>query len=107
MQAAHDAGIVHRDLKPANVLLTLGERGVLTPRSGVSPPPGDSRPPLAQDVSKVNDFGKTRTGAIVGTPSYMALSKQPAPPSRLNAGAPRDLETICEVRLWRFPKPPG
>ena len=57
MQAAHDKGIIHRDLKPANVL--LAEDGTL----------------------KVTDFGLakrldaaglTATGAVMGTPSYMA-----------------------------------
>jgi serine/threonine protein kinase/WD40 repeat protein len=58
MHAAHGRKIVHRDLKPANVLLT---------------PDG---------VPKITDFGlakrldadsrHTRTGAIMGTPSYMA-----------------------------------
>jgi serine/threonine protein kinase len=57
MQAAHVKGILHRDLKPANVL--LGEDGT----------------PKITDfglAKKLGEQGQTQTGAVMGTPSYMA-----------------------------------
>jgi tetratricopeptide (TPR) repeat protein/tRNA A-37 threonylcarbamoyl transferase component Bud32 len=77
VHAAHERGIVHRDLKPANILLASGGRE--PPEESSS---GGSRPPLAGYIPKVTDFGlakhldaeagRTRTGAVLGTPSYMA-----------------------------------
>src|SRR5262249_26319265 len=74
VQSAHDAGIVHRDLKPANVLLSVGAK----PKA----PAFKDRFPLSDCEAKITDFGlakqagssdgPTATGAILGTPSYMA-----------------------------------
>ncbi len=58
MHAAHEAGIVHRDLKPANVLLGRGRHAE------------DHRLRPGQEAGR--DAGQTQTGAVMGTPSYMA-----------------------------------
>ncbi|MGE3808530.1 MAG: protein kinase, partial [Gemmataceae bacterium] len=58
MHVAHERGIVHRDLKPANILVT---------RDGV---PKITDFGLAKNLEE--DFGETRSGQVMGTPSYMS-----------------------------------
>ncbi len=58
MQAAHEAGIVHRDLKPGNVLVDADGSPKVTDFG------------LAKQLD--DDSNLTATGAVMGTPSYMA-----------------------------------
>jgi eukaryotic-like serine/threonine-protein kinase len=83
MAVAHERGIVHRDLKPANILLAKldSQSSIVKSRAADSQSlPADhwSR----STIPKIADFGlakqvdddssQTKSGTIMGTPSYMA-----------------------------------
>jgi WD40 repeat protein/Flp pilus assembly protein TadD len=81
VQAAHDRGIVHRDLKPGNVLLQKDEGGRMKDERGRDSSDASFILHPLSFVPKITDFGLakrvessglTTTGAVVGTPSYMA-----------------------------------
>jgi serine/threonine protein kinase len=55
---AHERGIVHRDLKPSNILIDSADQPHITDFG------------LAKQLN--TDSGQTRTGTVLGTPSYMA-----------------------------------
>ncbi|MGC9497595.1 serine/threonine-protein kinase [Streptomyces sp. WG7] len=59
LQDIHAAGIIHRDLKPSNVLVTIDGPRVID--FGI-----------ARALETVTEGGLTRTGALVGSPGFMA-----------------------------------
>jgi TPR repeat protein/tRNA A-37 threonylcarbamoyl transferase component Bud32 len=73
LAAAHEAGLVHRDVKPANVWLTS---------------PGGRVKLLDFGLARLaeGDAGMTRSGAVLGTPAYMA-PEQIADPRKVDGRA--------------------
>ena len=75
---AHERGYVHRDVKPGNIMLAKNGRVFLT------------------DFGVVKDVGAlqgTMTGAVIGTPEYMA----PEQANGANVGPPADLYALAIV----------
>jgi tetratricopeptide (TPR) repeat protein len=119
VHTAHQAGILHRDLKPANILLqgSSGDSTQLTQvgssvrsapveRSVGTNPTNDSAPTHLNWQPKLTDFGlakelnvdsgQTQSGAILGTPSYMA-PEQADSTQQKQIGPPADIWALGAV----------
>jgi WD40 repeat protein/tRNA A-37 threonylcarbamoyl transferase component Bud32 len=97
---AHERGIIHRDLKPANILLTgKWERGASREVSVSSSLAGAGVP-----IPKITDFGlakrlandtnQTKTGAVLGTPSYIAPEQAAG---KKDIGPPADVYALGAI----------
>jgi WD40 repeat protein len=80
MHAAHRENVIHRDLKPANVLLAA-----------------DGTPKITDFglAKKLDEDGRTQSGAIMGTPSYMAPEQAAA--SRQTIGPAADVYALGAI----------
>jgi WD40 repeat protein/serine/threonine protein kinase len=118
VHAAHAQGVIHRDLKPANILLqiegTTNDEKDLNdpkdPKEGATPDPsfrslGSFSSFSEHAIPKIGDFGLARpltsdsglteTGAVVGTPEYMAPEQ--AAGRKSEVGIPADVYALGVV----------
>ena len=75
LAAAHEAGVVHRDFKPHNVLRSRDGRVLVTDfglARGVLDEQDAAAPSVEPVADSVLDTRLTLTGALIGTPAYMA-----------------------------------
>jgi WD40 repeat protein/serine/threonine protein kinase len=120
MHYAHQNQIIHRDLKPGNILLTRAPHSRSSDDSHASSTQSNASGSVSAtsptgdilDVNfwtlKISDFGlakqlgedsgQTRTGDLLGTPSYMAPEQIPG--GGRNTGPPTDIYALGAVLYW-------
>ncbi len=100
MQVAHEQGIIHRDLKPANILLAkVGKHSTVTRIRELDSQSLPGEHWSRNTTPKIADFGlakhidddssNTKSGAILGTPSYMAPEQA--------EGKIREIGPACDI----------
>jgi tRNA A-37 threonylcarbamoyl transferase component Bud32 len=110
LAAAHALGIVHRDLKPSNVMIDSADQVRVLDfglakrrRSALTGDPDDDLPEVLPAFESPAQAGSTprvsapvtETGAILGTPSYMAPEQVRAEHERV--GPPADVHALGAI----------
>ena len=110
LAAAHAAGIIHRDFKPQNVMIgrdgsvRVTDFGLARLVSAVPETAPDEAKPASESGAGVPDRAvitrMTKTGALIGTPAYMAPEQfrrgQPMPAQTSSASAFRSTRRCSE-----------
>jgi hypothetical protein len=104
---AHRRGVVHRDVKPANILVgELGETFVID--WGLAKVIGEDEagpaPPIDGALAPSGEVA-TQTGAVFGTPSYMAPEQARSEPLDARSDVYALGATLCHVLTGRPPLP--